>query len=56
MNHQIVKMADGTEWCLVIDHGRVVAIYPQHEEDGQPLLAWHPKQTDPIPRKDWKVK
>lgn len=55
MNHQIVKMADGSEWDLVIDHGRFVAIYPQDEAEGDPLLAWHPQQTQPVPREQWRV-
>lgn len=55
MSHQIIRMADGTEWDLVIDHGRLVAIYPADGSDGQPLLAWHPKQTKPIPREEWRV-
>lgn len=56
MNHQIITLADGTEWDLVTDEqGSFVCLFPQDLADGQPLLGWHPDQQKPISRSQWKV-
>lgn len=56
MNHEIVTMADGTEWDLVTDGGRFVILYPQDDDSqDQPLLGWHPDQIEPIKREEWKI-
>jgi hypothetical protein len=56
MNHDIITAADGHEWDLVTDEqGRFVALLPQDEDAGPPLLGWHPDQTKAIPRQQWRI-